>query len=290
MADRKGGRQWVAKVLCPANVLSTCFWGTPERTEVILGAVLGGHIGLVGSTFVIVLICQLCEYTAGCIFRRYTFFSFASFKQDLLRWAASQTRIFRVKDPSTSASSDLLYVAGHVNAFLRQLTLWLLSLLMSAFLFKLFAFFPFVSTWQIEQVYSTANARISWRVAHSFSSTHCSFNLSTLFCKFALEKMGFNICVDIKSFKCKGCNQHPEIWNGTRQCSVRWPGKQSAWLRGAWRGQLASALPCSKLSFSYNISNKCDSILKKIFSGEIQLPPEATALLCTCCSQLPIDR
>lgn len=124
-------------------------------------------------------------------------------------------------------------------------------------------FFPFVSTWQIEQVYSTANARISWRVAHSFSSTHCSFNLSTLFCKFALEKMGFNICVDIKSFKCKGCNQHPEIWNGTRQCSVWWPGKQSAWLRGAWRGQVASALPCSKLSFSYNISNKCESTLKK---------------------------
>lgn len=88
------------------------------------------------------------------------------------------------------------------------------------------------------------------------------------------------ICLDLKSFRCRGCNQHPEIWNGTRQCSVQWPGKKSTWLRGACRGQVVSALPCSKPS-SFFLKHLWQTwvypILKKSSVREILLPPEANS-------------
>lgn len=97
------------------------------------------------------------------------------------------------------------------------------------------------------------------------------------------------ICLDIKSFKCRGCNQHPEIWNWARQCSAQCPGKKSAWLRGACRGQVVSALSCSKLSSSYNICNKSTLSIRNLLWGRFYYLLKQTGLVCTC-SQLPFNR
>lgn len=179
-----------------------------------------------------------------------------------------------------------------VNTFLRQLTLWPFSLLISTFPFKLFTFSPFVGTWYVEQPYSTANARISWRVARSFSSANCSLNLSPLFWRFALERMCLKSAWISRASNTEGVTsvQKSEMETDTALSSDL--EKKSAWLRGACRGQVVYALPCSKLSSSYNISDKCESTLfsKNLLWGRFCYLLKQTALVCTCCSQVPIDR
>lgn len=167
-----------------------------------------------------------------------------------------------VKNLNTLASSDLLLlIAGraHVYTLLRQLTLHPLSLLIHTFPFKLLAFFP------ICRFLASRADLFHWRKEQGVGPVlmqEFAEELHTAFlCKLLTQRIhpflkvcfGNNVlksCLDLKSFKCRGCKQYPEIWNGTRCCSVQWPGIKATWLRGASRGQVVCALPCSKLSSS----------------------------------------